>query len=73
MGWLIGLFAFAVMLAIVASVVLAAIAAVVEILPPVDNPDTDDRSAGTPVTATMHPGYRLAAGSARKPGNRLSH
>jgi hypothetical protein len=73
MGWLIGLFAFAVMLAIVASVVLAAIAAVVEILPPVGNPDTDDRSAGTPVTATMYSGHRLAARSARKPGNRLSH
>lgn len=63
MGLLIGLFAFALMLAIAAFVVLAAIAAVLEILPPPGSRDRDDRSAGTPLTASVHPGHRLAPGT----------
>lgn len=59
MNLVIGVLAFVGMLASIASIVLAGIAAVVEILPPFRNPDTDDHGAGTCAAVTVPARHRL--------------
>lgn len=74
MNVVIGVLAFVGMLAIIASIVLAGIAAVVEILPPLRNPDADDHAAGTSVAMTVRSRHRLMSSRAQhKPRMRLSH
>ena len=74
MNVIIGVLAFVGMLAAIASIVLAGIAAVVEILPPLRNPKADDHGAGTPVAVTVGSHQRLASSRAHpKPRTRLGH
>lgn len=73
MGVALAVVAIAAMLAVVAFIVLASIAAVVEILPPLGNRDADDRGAGMPVVASVHPRRWRSAWHARKPRTGFSH
>ena len=69
-----GVLAFVGMLAAIASIVLAGIAAVVEILPPLRKPEADDHGAGTPVAVTVRSRQRMASSRAHpKPRTRPSH
>ena len=73
MSVVLGVLVLVGVLSIVASVVLAAIAAVVEVLPPLRSQDADDHGAGTPAGATVRPRRWLADGDARKARTRFSH
>jgi hypothetical protein len=73
MGFAVGMLAFAVILAIVTFAVLAAIAAVVEILPPFGNPDSDDRNTETSASAVVQPHPRLNTWPARRPPTHFDH